>query len=277
MAAEPEGDDGDLGLFWHGEKPKFSDTRGFLTYQAAKAHVHKITYARKAALRAAKKGDPAAWTRFEQQRAEIIEAFAVKKARIDADCDATEAKAAERRAKTEAAAGPKLEAEARRRGLILDIDRDTVGARGQGSGRFSGSTARVETVAQVGERMTSAHILALGEFAPASATKKDLRALYLTVQGDAYDLLVRTDSEDEGWTRDFVGRYNAASARAAQAHAGPPVEGTPEATAARGASLAEQLALLATLHTSGSLSDDEFATAKAQLLGTPQDAPPTPW
>jgi hypothetical protein len=277
VAAERDGEGGDLGLFWQGDKPRLSDTRGYLTYQAAKAHVHKITYARKAAIRASRKGDPAAWTRFEQQRAEIIGAFAVKKARIDADCDATEAKAAERRAKTEAAAGPKLEAEARRRGLILDIDRDTVGARGQGSGRFSGSTARMETVAQVSERMTAARLLAVGEFAPATRTKQDLRTLYLTVQGDAFDLLVKVDSDDEGWTRDFVVRYNAASAKAAQAHAGPPVGGAALGTEARGASLAEQLALLATLHQSDSLSDDEFATAKAQLIGTPQDTPPTQW
>jgi hypothetical protein len=275
VAAEPDEDGGDLALFWQGGKPRVSDTRGFLTYHAAKQHVHKITFVRKAAIRAERKGDPAAWTRYEQQRAEIIEAFAVRKARIDVDCDATEAKAAERRAKGEAAAGPKLEAEARRRGLILDIDRDTVGARAQGSGRFSGSTARVETSSEINQRVTADRFLALGISAPPMKTRQDNRTLYLTVQGDAFELLVRTDSEDEGWTRDFVGRYNAASAKAAQAHAAQQTATIP--VAAPGTGLAGQLALLATLHESGALSDEEFAAAKAQLIGTPQDTPPSQW
>ena len=273
-AAERDEDGGDLALFWQGGKPKVSDTRAFFTYHAARQHVHKITFARKAAIRAARKGDPAAWTRFEQQRAEIIGAFAVRKARIDADCDATEAKAAERRAKEEAAAGPRLEAEARRRGLILDIDRDTVGARGQGSGRFSGSMARVETSVEIGGRVTAGRFLALGISAPPTKTKQDNRALYLTVQGDAFELLVKIDSEDEGWTRDFVARYNPASAKAALAHAGLPTDVAPVATAS-GTGLAGQLALLASLYESGALSDDEFAAAKTQLIGTPQDAPPS--
>jgi hypothetical protein len=275
-AAERDEDGGDLGLFWQGGKPKYSDARGFRTYHAAREHVNKVRYARKAAIRAAGKGDPAAWTRFEQQRGEIVAAFAAKKVRIDEDCDAIEAKAAARRAKTEAAAGPRLEAEARRYGLILDIDRDTVGARGQGSGRFSGSTVRMEAIGQITQRLTAERLVDVGVLGPGGKKRHSSRALFLVVLGDAFELLVKLDSDDEGGAPDFMARYNTAAAKAALAHGGNQIGAGP-AAGASGAGIAERLALLANLHASGALSDGEFATAKAQLLGSPQDAPPPHW
>lgn len=48
------------------------------------------------------------------------------------------------------------------------------------------------------------------------------------------------------------------------------------AVAPTGSQLGDQLAQLGQLHGAGVLSDAEFATAKARLLGPPQDAPPNP-
>ncbi len=53
-------------------------------------------------------------------------------------------------------------------------------------------------------------------------------------------------------------------AQQAQGYAPPPAAAPPPAG---GSSVADQLALLAALHRSGALSDEEFTAAKARLLG----------
>lgn len=54
-----------------------------------------------------------------------------------------------------------------------------------------------------------------------------------------------------------------------QQYAPPPQQAPPpEAAPAAGPSMADQLQQIATLHQQGVLSDDEFAAAKAKLLGS---------
>jgi len=48
---------------------------------------------------------------------------------------------------------------------------------------------------------------------------------------------------------------------------GPPPQQAPPAAPAGGPSVADQLQQIATLHQQGVLSDDEFAAAKAKILG----------
>jgi Short C-terminal domain len=55
---------------------------------------------------------------------------------------------------------------------------------------------------------------------------------------------------------------------AQQQYAPPPQQAPPPAAPAAGPSMADQLQQIADLHQQGVLSDDEFAAAKAKLLGT---------
>jgi len=48
----------------------------------------------------------------------------------------------------------------------------------------------------------------------------------------------------------------------------PPQQAPPDAAPAAGPSMADQLQQIAALHQQGVLSDDEFAAAKAKLLGS---------
>jgi Short C-terminal domain len=52
-----------------------------------------------------------------------------------------------------------------------------------------------------------------------------------------------------------------------QQYAPPPQQAPPPAAPAGGSSVADQLQQIATLHQQGVLSDDEFAAAKAKILG----------
>jgi hypothetical protein len=60
-------------------------------------------------------------------------------------------------------------------------------------------------------------------------------------------------------------QMDAAAQQAVAAQAAPPM---PAAGAPAAGGITEQLQQLASLHTAGVLSDDEFAAAKAKLLGT---------
>lgn len=282
--APEEADEGDLTLFWSGETPRFSDSYARRTYQAAKQHAGKLKRARKDAERAAKRGDAEAWARFEQRRAELLESFAAKKAEIDAAREEGAAKVVQLRGKLDALHDSQMEREARLHGLILDLEQDTVRARGQGSGRFTGSTLRIETSGQINRRVTATRLVTLGVFALAAKKKQDDRELFLTVEGDGFQLAVKLRAGHEAGARRFAAKYNTA-ASGAQEEASQSVEPAdeppplPEAASAAvaGGGLAGQLVQLAELHASGALSADEFAAAKTQLLGgqtTPQNEPP---
>jgi hypothetical protein len=52
-----------------------------------------------------------------------------------------------------------------------------------------------------------------------------------------------------------------------QPQAAPPPAATPAGDAGPGPSAADQLGQLSTLHQQGALTDEEFAAAKAQILG----------
>ena len=52
-----------------------------------------------------------------------------------------------------------------------------------------------------------------------------------------------------------------------QQYAPPPQQAPPPAAPAGGSSVADQLQQIATLHQQGVLNDDEFAAAKAKILG----------
>ena len=292
-----EADDPDLALFWQGPKPKLSDSdhRAYRTHTAAKSHANDLKLARKAAERAERRGDPRAWLRFDERRDELLASFAEKKAKIDEKWDAVDAKAAERadrqkereaekaaaeadrRSRVEADAPARLAAMASTFGLILDLDADTVERRGQATGRFSGSMVRVESSGQISERVTATRILALGPFAAAAKKKTDGRELFLTVDGDGFQLLVKVAPTRHGEARGFAALYNTAAARRGQltgdAEPVGPVDAalSEEVPPAAADGLAGQIAQLATLHGYGVLSDVEFAAAKARLLGTGQE------
>ena len=67
----------------------------------------------------------------------------------------------------------------------------------------------------------------------------------------------------------MAGKHNAnRQAEQAQYQQAPPAPAPPPAAAPAPSPMIDQLNQLATLHQQGILSDDEFAAAKAKLLGT---------
>ena len=152
-------------------------------------------------------------------------------------------------------------------GLTIDLPADTVTAPGQADGRFTGSLLRVETLGQINRRVTLTRVALVGIFALAAQKKEDDRELYLTVEGDGFQIAVRVEPQYAEGARRFAAAYNTRSGGLAKTD--------PTATAG----IASQLADLGRMHAAGQLTDDEFATAKAQLLGptstAPQDAVPS--
>lgn len=88
------------------------------------------------------------------------------------------------------------------------------------------------------------------------------------VGGGAYIAGKRTAqrrAEQQGADYDQDARISALEQQQAQA---PPPAQAPPAAQPGGSALGDQLNQLAELHKQGVLSDDEFASAKAKLLGT---------
>lgn len=159
-------------------------------------------------------------------------------------------------------------ARARAFGFTLDLGAGSVTIAGQGTGRFAGSVMRVETEGQLTSRITATRLVALGVFALAARKTVDDRQLYLTVDGDGFQLVSKVDPTLGAAARQFAATYNTRSGGLAK-------QPTP------GAGTSAELERLAKLHADGALTDQEFAAAKARLLGThvsqggPEDQRPT--
>lgn len=172
-----------------------------------------------------------------------------------------EAELAERKRLGITEADHQLSKRARAFGLILDTHADTVTVAGQAAGPFTGSLARVETEGQLTSRITVTRLVTLGVFALGARKKVDNRELYLSVDGDGFQLVVKVAPTLGAAARRFAAAYNTRSGALAKS-AAPQTAGT-----------AQELERLAKLHADGALSDHEFAAGKARLLGTPAPAP----
>jgi hypothetical protein len=102
----------------------------------------------------------------------------------------------------------------------------------------------------------------IGLFTMGNARERalDTRELFVLVEGPAWAVSVQVDPNAAAWVRDFAAKVNVAARQHAAATA-------PPAPAAAAADVAGQLANLADLHQAGALTGEEFAAAKAQLLG----------
>lgn len=147
-----------------------------------------------------------------------------------------------------------LAARARAFGFALDPRADTVALGGQGTGRYSGSIMRVETEGELTRRITVTRLVALGFLGLGAQKKVDNRELYLSVEGDGFQLVASVDPALGPQARQFAAAYNTRSGALAK-------------QAARPVDVAGEIASLAKLHTDGALTDAEFAAAKARLLG----------
>ena len=87
------------------------------------------------------------------------------------------------------------------------------------------------------------------------ATKANDQAAYEASQDDRISQL---EQQQQGPPPDQYGQ---------QQYAPPPQQAPPPAAPAGGSSVADQLQQIAGLHQQGVLSDDEFAAAKAKILG----------
>ena len=148
----------------------------------------------------------------------------------------------------------------------------------QATGRFSGSVVRVETSGQIRGRVTATRVALFGVFALAAQKKIDDRQLFLTIEGDGFQCVVQVDPSKSAAAREFAARYNTMAARGTDGN-GKLVAMAPDqdavSAAAPAAILVDQLGRLSALRDAGAVSDEEFAAAKAQLLGivptTPRD------
>ena len=89
------------------------------------------------------------------------------------------------------------------------------------------------------------------------ANKANDQAAYEASQDDRISQL---EQQQQGPPPDQYGQQQ-------QQYAPPPQQAPPPAAPTGGSSVADQLQQIATLHQQGVLSDDEFAAAKAKILG----------
>ena len=90
------------------------------------------------------------------------------------------------------------------------------------------------------------------------ANKANDQAAYQAEQDDRISQLEQQQQYQQGPPPDQYGQ---------QQYAPPPQQAPPPAAPAGGSSVADQLQQIAGLHQQGVLSDDEFAAAKAKILG----------
>ena len=90
------------------------------------------------------------------------------------------------------------------------------------------------------------------------ANKANDQAAYEASQDDRISQLEQQQQYQQGPPPDQYGQ---------QQYAPPPQQAPPPAAPAGGPSVADQLQQIAGLHQQGVLSDDEFAEAKAKILG----------
>lgn len=90
------------------------------------------------------------------------------------------------------------------------------------------------------------------------ANKANDQAAYEASQDDRISQLEQQQQYQQGPPPDQYGQ---------QQQYAPPQQAPPPAAPAGGSSVADQLQQIATLHQQGVLNDDEFAAAKAKILG----------
>lgn len=77
-------------------------------------------------------------------------------------------------------------------------------------GPVFGVQARVSTAGQINERFTATRLALMGPFALAFKKKKDLRQLYLVVEGDGFGFLVEIDPDKRVKAEQFAMKINTA-------------------------------------------------------------------
>lgn len=142
-------------------------------------------------------------------------------------------------------------------GLLIDTHLDVVTVPDQASGRFTGSLMRVENYGQLSSRITATRVLALGVFALGARKTVDNRELFVTVDGDGFQLAVKLPPTLTDEARRFAAAYNTRSGAMDKQSVPTITDG-----------VATELERLAALRATGALSEEEFAVAKARLLGT---------
>lgn len=131
---------------------------------------------------------------------------------------------------------------------------------------LAGLAARVEDAGQLNRRITATRIMTTGPFALAWRKRRDDRSVFLTVEGPGVavvrEIKVKNTPGAPAAARLFAAKVNAASGVLG------PAEGATAVAPAQ--DLGGQLAELARLREADALTGEEFAAAKARLLGTPQ-------
>lgn len=77
-----------------------------------------------------------------------------------------------------------------------------------GRGPIAGATARIETQGDIERRVTVTRLVLTGIFAFALRKKKDHRTLYLTIDGQGYQILVELSPKEERKARAWVTQFN---------------------------------------------------------------------
>jgi hypothetical protein len=77
-----------------------------------------------------------------------------------------------------------------------------------GRGPIAGATAHVETSGDIERRITATRLLLTGPFALALRKKKDHRALYLTIDGQGFQILVELRPKQERAARTWAVAFN---------------------------------------------------------------------
>ena len=80
---------------------------------------------------------------------------------------------------------------------------------GATTGPVQGAVARVEQAADVQKRVTATRLIALGVFA--FAAKKQTGHVYLTIEGDGYEIAVEVPAKRETAARKFAAKVNTAA------------------------------------------------------------------
>ncbi len=87
---------------------------------------------------------------------------------------------------------------------------DTI-THGKTKGPTSGATARVERGSDIDKRVTATRLVALGVFA--LAAKKKTGHVFLTIEGDGYEIAVEIPAKKEADARAFAAKVNTAAKR----------------------------------------------------------------
>jgi Short C-terminal domain len=130
----------------------------------------------------------------------------------------------------------------------------------QGGGSVAGARATVETsgTKAIASRRTMMRTVTPLAVLGQKKMESDTRQCFLVIEGQGWAVTESVPMDEEGAARAFAAKVNAAAAAA-----GSP--GAPGA-APEGVDVTEQIAKLATLRDQGILTEDEFASKKAELL-----------